>query len=104
MAWMGDQAAHQHDAEDGALMPGMATTTEMTKLRSLSGKVLDVFFLQLIIRHHQGGLPMARYASGHVRVDYVQELAGKIVSAQTNEIVTMEQMLRERGGTPLPAP
>jgi uncharacterized protein (DUF305 family) len=106
MAWMGGQAPHQHDATaaDGALMPGMATTTEMTKLRSLSGKALDVFFLQLMIRHHQGGVPMARYAGDHARVDYVQDLAGKVVSAQTSEIVAMEQMLRERGGTPLPAP
>jgi uncharacterized protein (DUF305 family) len=107
MAWMGDQApTHQHDeaSADGAFMPGMATTTELTKLRSLSGKALDVLFLQLMIRHHQGGLPMARYAADNARVDYVQELAGKVVSAQTSEIVTMEQMLRERGGTPLPAP
>jgi uncharacterized protein (DUF305 family) len=104
MAWMGSQAPHQHSTEDGALMPGMATTAEMTKLRSLSGTALDVFFLQLMIRHHQGALPMGQYAAANARVGYVAELAGKVVSAQTSEIVTMEQMLRERGGTPLPAP
>jgi uncharacterized protein (DUF305 family) len=85
-------------------MPGMATPTEMAKLRSLSGKALDVYFLQLMIRHHQGGLPMARYAADHASVDYVRDLAQKIVTAQSGEIVSMEQMLRERGGTPLPAP
>jgi uncharacterized protein (DUF305 family) len=107
MAWMGAQApAHQHDATagDGAFMPGMATTAEMARLRSLSGKALDAFFLQLMIRHHQGGLPMARYAAYNAHVNYVRELAGKVASAQTTEIATMEQMLRERGGIPLPAP
>jgi len=44
-------------------MPGMATPAEITKLRSLSGRELDVCFLQLMLRHHQGGLPMALYAA-----------------------------------------
>ena len=39
----------------GALMPGMATDKELTKLRSLSGREFDVYFLQLMLRHHQGG-------------------------------------------------
>jgi uncharacterized protein (DUF305 family) len=104
MAWMGGAAPHQHDAGPGAVMPGMATTAELDRLRTLSGKALDVFFLQLMIRHHQGALPMAQYAAAHVRVDYVRVLAGKIFTAQTGEIVTMEQLLRERGGTPLPSP
>ena len=47
---------------------------------------------------------MARYAADHASVDYVRELGQKIVTAKTGEIVSMEQMLRERGGTPLPAP
>lgn len=103
MAWMGGAAPHVHDTADGALMPGMATTAEMAKLRSLSGKALDVYFLQLMIRHHQGGLPMAQYTAAHARVAYVQDLASKIVSAQTSEVAAMEQMLRERGGVPLPS-
>jgi uncharacterized protein (DUF305 family) len=103
MAWMAGAAPHLHDAGAGAVMPGMATTVEMAKLRSLSGKALDVYFLQLMIRHHQGGLPMAQYGAAHAHLDYVQDLAGKIVSAQTSEVVSMEQMLRERGGTPLPS-
>lgn len=105
MGWMGDAApAHQHAGADGALMPGMATTAELTKLRSLSGRGLDVYFLQLMIRHHQGGLPMARYAAEHAGVGYVRDLATKVADAQSGEVTLLERMLRERGGTPLPPP
>jgi uncharacterized protein (DUF305 family) len=95
MSWMG------HSVEPGQLMPGMATTAELTKLKSLSGKPLDIYFLQLMIRHHKGGLEMAQYGAAHASEPYVRALATKIVTAQQNEVVTMEQMLRERGAQPL---
>jgi uncharacterized protein (DUF305 family) len=95
MSWMG------HSVEPGQLMPGMATTAELTRLKSLSGKPLDIYFLQLLIRHHKGGLEMAQYGAAHASEPYVRDLAGKIVTAQQNEVVTMEQMLRERGAEPL---
>jgi uncharacterized protein (DUF305 family) len=99
MAWMG----HVHLSADG-LMPGMASPTEMARLQTLSGEALDIDFLQLMLRHHQGGVPMAQYAAEHAEFGYVHNLAAKIVQAQSNEIITMEQMLRERGAAPLPAP
>jgi uncharacterized protein (DUF305 family) len=95
MSWMG------HPVEPGQLMPGMASTAELTKLRSLSGKALDVYFLQLMIRHHKGGLEMAEYGAAHAQEPYVRDLAAKIVASQQSDVVTMEQMLRERGAQPL---
>ena len=100
MAWM---SGHGHLTADG-LMPGMATPTELNKLMSLRGNALDVFFLQLMIRHHQGGLPMAQYGADHASSSYVRRLAQSIVNAQSGEIVSMEQLLRQLGGSPLPAP
>ena len=100
MSWM---AGHSHLDSDG-LMPGMATPAQMDKLETLTGKPLDIYFLQLMIHHHQGGLPMAEYAAEHATEPYVRNLAQKMAQAQSNEIVQMEQMLRQRGGTPLPAP
>jgi uncharacterized protein (DUF305 family) len=101
MAWMGDQ--HMVMGA-GGLMPGMATPAQMNKLESLHGKALDILFLQLMIHHHQGGLPMARYALAHAKDPAVRTLAGAMVSAQSGEIIQMEQALRTLGGTPLPAP
>ena len=101
MLWMGAQhAAHVVNG----LMPGMATPAEMNRLESLHGNALDVLFLQLMIRHHQGGVPMAQYAEQHASEPYVRLLAGQIVSAQNAEIVQMEQLLRQKGGQTLPPP
>jgi uncharacterized protein (DUF305 family) len=100
MSWM---SGHSHPESDG-LMPGMASPAEMDKLETLTGKPLEIDFLQLMIRHHQGGLPMAQYAAEHASQAYVRNLAQKMVQAQSNEIVQMEQLLRQLGGSPLPAP
>jgi uncharacterized protein (DUF305 family) len=110
MGWMSDgtsghDMSHMDDAAaDGAVMPGMATETELAKLRSLSGTEFDVMFLQLMIRHHQGGLEMAQYGAEHAELAAVRGLARSIAETQTAETTTMEAMLRARGGTPLPAP
>jgi uncharacterized protein (DUF305 family) len=101
MRWMG--AAHASHVVNG-LMPGMATPAQMTRLMSLHGKALDVLFLQLMIHHHQGGLPMAQLAEQNASESYVRTLAGHIAAGQSAEIVTMEQMLRQRGSSPLPKP
>ncbi len=85
-------------------MPGMATEAELAELRDLSGTAFDVRFLQLVIRHHQGGLEMAEYARDHAAVPAVRQLAGSIAETQAAETTTMEAMLRKRGGSPLPAP
>lgn len=45
MTWMRD--ASDHEMRAGAPMPGMASTDELARLRSLSGRELDVYFLQL---------------------------------------------------------
>jgi uncharacterized protein (DUF305 family) len=102
MAWM-SASMHMHIGA-GGLMPGMATPAQMNRLQTLHGKALDVLFLQLMIHHHQGGVPMAKYAIEHASTGYVRDLAQSIYNAQTAEIVEMEQLLRGLGGTPLPAP
>jgi uncharacterized protein (DUF305 family) len=103
MAWMGHDMAGMHMSA-GTLMPGMATEEELANLRSLHGTAFDVEFLRLMIRHHQGGLEMAQYATAHGETDVVRTLAKSIAESQTAETDLMTGMLAERGGTPLPAP
>jgi uncharacterized protein (DUF305 family) len=100
MAWM---AGHDHLGADN-LMPGMATADQLNHLQTLHGTALDIAFLQLMIHHHQGGIPMERYAMEHAKKSYVRDLARSMMAAQSGEIVTMEQMLRTLGGAPLPPP
>jgi uncharacterized protein (DUF305 family) len=103
MSWM--EGGHEgHGAAAGVLMPGMATEEELDGLRSLSGTALDVEFLRLMIRHHQGGLEMAEYAAENGDTAVVRRLGQTIAESQTAETELMTGMLAERGGTPLPAP
>ena len=100
MAWMGHAG---HVGNDG-LMPGMATPAQMTTLETLTGPKLDILFLQLMINHHLGGAPMAQYALTHATQPYIRNLAQKMITVQGNEVIEMEQLLRQLGGTPLPPP
>ena len=102
MSWLGGMA-HGSGPED-SLMPGMATEDELANLRSLHGAAFDVEFLRLMIRHHEGGLQMARYAQSHGETEVVRTLAKSIADSQSGETRLMTGMLAERGGTPLPAP
>ncbi|MGZ8179383.1 DUF305 domain-containing protein [Williamsia sp. SKLECPSW1] len=111
MSWMtGDNAMGMGvsmTAGDGVttpIMPGMATEPELRRLRSSTGSALDTYFLQLMLRHHQGGRHMMEYAVDpeHVSQDYVRDLAQQMNNVQSTEADTMTQMLAERGQTPLP--
>jgi uncharacterized protein (DUF305 family) len=87
----------------GALMPGMATDADLTKLRSLSGRPFDVFFLQLMLRHHQGGTAMAQYAAVHSSLPALKALVNSMLTSQGAEMDQMKLMLSGRGAQPLPA-
>ncbi len=102
MAWMA-ASGHDHLSTDG-LMPGMATQPQIGMLETLTGKALDIDFLQLMLHHHQGGLPMAQWAADHASTAYVRNAAQKMATAQSAEILLMERLLRERGASPLPPP
>jgi uncharacterized protein (DUF305 family) len=95
MTWMGmgDMAS----GKDGALMPGMATNSELKKLGSLSGKPAEVFFLQLMTDHHKGGIHMAQGCVDKCQVGVEKRLAQGMVDAQQSEIQLMADMLKERG-------
>ena len=120
MAWMTSASgpsteAHHHD--DGAMpmpmpgmaagmleMPGMANGKELTALSSSAGKQAETLFLQLMIRHHQGGVDMAAYAAREAHDSTVKEAALGMVKDQTEEIQLMMVMLDQRGGQVLPYP
>ncbi|MEU4568146.1 DUF305 domain-containing protein [Micromonospora sp. NPDC023956] len=54
MSWVPDGA----DMMQNGLMPGMATPEEMAKLRATQGREKDVLFLDMMIKHHIGGVHM----------------------------------------------
>ncbi|MCH9731469.1 MAG: DUF305 domain-containing protein [Actinomycetia bacterium] len=104
MTWMIGDEHPQHPTKPGQTMPGMATASEIKQLRTLTGEALDIYFLQLMIRHHQGGEPMMRAAIDGAAVGEVTNLAQQMLDAQTAEITTMTAMLNEHGAEPLAPP
>lgn len=57
----------------------------------------DIRFMTDMIGHHAQAITMARWAPTHGASDQVRTLAARIVNAQRDEIVTMQQWLRDRG-------
>ncbi|HSX98907.1 MAG TPA: DUF305 domain-containing protein [Streptomyces sp.] len=98
MAWMG--MGGMASGEDGALMPGMATDAEMEKLGKLDGKQAEIFYLQLMTDHHEGGVHMAQGCVSKCAVGVEKKLAQGMVNAQESEISLMTGMLKDRGATP----
>ncbi|MFI6948548.1 DUF305 domain-containing protein [Streptomyces sp. NPDC050422] len=93
MAWMG----HTVTARDGALMPGMATDTELDALRAAKGRDAEVRFLKLMTAHHRAGAEMARAAAAAAGTDEIRNLASGMVLGQQSEIALMADMLKARG-------
>lgn len=67
-------------------MPGIIPRDEMDRFRGLSGRDADRAFLELMTKHHRGGIHMARYAARHASDERVRELADRMVRNQTAEI------------------
>ncbi|MBF6416470.1 DUF305 domain-containing protein [Nocardia cyriacigeorgica] len=111
MGWMAEHGdGHGHSgavaahATEGPVreMPGMASPEELSALRRAEGTELDVLFLQLMLRHHQGGLPMIQYAATYAETAAVRTLASNMDQTQQGESQLMTGMLTARGAAPLP--
>ncbi|MFE9582436.1 DUF305 domain-containing protein [Nocardia sp. NPDC006044] len=109
MGWMSTQpGGHGHSGGTQtmsgpmATMPGMATPGDLAALRQASGPALDTLFLQLMLRHHQGGLPMIEYAAEHAETTAVRTLADTMDQTQRGEAQLITAMLTARGAVPLP--
>jgi uncharacterized protein (DUF305 family) len=63
---------------------------------------MDVVWLQLMLRHHEGGASMLAYAADRAQLPQVRQLAENMLSSQAAESEYLRQLLAARGGTPLP--
>jgi uncharacterized protein (DUF305 family) len=108
MSWMPAKPGSMRDMSvaPGAtdLMPGMATSEQLALLSTKSGSAFDVLFLQLMIRHHQGGIEMAQYAETHARLAAVRTAAKAMAFAQIEDLAQLQPLLKADGGTPFPSP
>ncbi|PXX70622.1 uncharacterized protein (DUF305 family) [Nocardia tenerifensis] len=111
MAWMhADTPPHEHSAPvaqvdqraTGTEMPGMATMAELDALAAARGRDAEILFLQLMFRHHQGGIAMAQAADQLLASGPVKETARSMIHAQGQEVGLMGLLLTQRGAAPLP--
>ncbi|WP_349880565.1 DUF305 domain-containing protein [Micromonospora sp. HUAS YX12] len=96
MAWMTDGGG----LIKNGLMPGMATPEEMAKLRAAGGREFDVLFLQMMIRHHIGGVHMIDGILDEGRDDDVLAVAQTMKNTQQNDLTNLSAALKRLGGTP----
>ncbi|TLF77800.1 DUF305 domain-containing protein [Nocardia cyriacigeorgica] len=110
MAWMRAAAEPEHhhggaaDAHTpaGHDMPGMATMTELDALSAARGRAAEILFLQLMLRHHQGGVAMAQAADQLIESGPVKETARSMIHSQSQESGVMAALLGQRDAEPLP--
>lgn len=108
MAWMHanqpDVAVSMPHHAPTMPMPGLATTQDLQRLQQTSGRANETAFLQLMARHHQGGIEMAAYAIAHSKTPAIHDTATMMVADQTEEVQLISVMLQQRGSAPLPFP
>jgi uncharacterized protein (DUF305 family) len=101
MAWMPGHAHQAAAADSAALMHGMASDGELRSLADATGTEAEIRFLQLMIRHHEGGIVMARALMALSDRPELVQMAKGIEESQGAEIAQMQSMLTARGAQPL---
>jgi len=102
MSWMSTaDTAHHHGAATGGSAPseadlmaqmGMATTAEIAQMRAETGTAADCTFLGLMIRHHQGALPMAQALLQLGHDPRALTVAQGVINTQSAEIDLMTSL------------
>ncbi|MFC9292601.1 DUF305 domain-containing protein [Streptomyces sp. NPDC057011] len=89
----GEQVPAEGGGHGGHDMSGMMTADEMAGLGKASGKAFDTAFLQLMVKHHEGAVAMAKTEQSGGSYQPAKDMAGAIVSSQSAEITRMNKLL-----------
>ncbi|AVH55761.1 MULTISPECIES: DUF305 domain-containing protein [Streptomyces] len=84
------EGAMDHSMHDTG---GMMTTAEMDELQKASGKAFDTAFMEMMIKHHEGAVSMAKTEQADGSYAPAKKMAGQIISSQTAEIDKMNELL-----------
>ncbi|MGW6421928.1 DUF305 domain-containing protein [Nocardia sp. NPDC055053] len=98
MTWMAASAGHHHDP--ATAMPGMASTADLDALSAARGAEAENLFLQLMYRHHSGGVTMARAADALLTSGPVKQAARAMAQSQSQELGYLGMLLDARGVRP----
>jgi len=79
----------------GMTMPGSMTSKDMTMLKSMSGMQFDMMFAQMMVKHHQGSVQMARDETTKGASTEAKAMATGMVdtlTAQTKQLQALTKM------------
>lgn len=104
MTWMADDPEHGHGAADEPLTDqqlrdemGMATDEQLAQLDAATGTAADCLYLDLMIRHHQGAIPMGEALARLGTDPRAVQVGAGVAQTQTAEIGIMRS-IQERLG------
>jgi len=106
MQWMSaSEAGHAHGGsssaplseEEARVAMGMASDAELAELGAATGRAADCLFLELMIRHHEGAIPMADAILELGGEPQVLAVAERMKNAQQFEIDAMTSMQQRLG-------
>ncbi|MFF3014623.1 DUF305 domain-containing protein [Streptomyces sp. NPDC057939] len=89
----GEQVPAEGSGHGGHDMARMMTTGEMDGLAKSSGAAFDKAFLELMVKHHEGAVAMARTEQAGGAYGPAKEMAGSIIGSQSAEIARMKSLL-----------
>ncbi len=64
-------------------MGGMMTAEEMNRLEDASGKAFDTAFMEMMIKHHEGAVEMAKTEQSDGAHGPAKKMAGEIITSQS---------------------
>ncbi|MFD7631556.1 DUF305 domain-containing protein [Streptomyces sp. NPDC059851] len=84
------EGAMDHSAHGTA---GMMSAQEMDRLENASGKAFDTAFMELMIKHHEGAVAMAKTEQTAGSFPAARTMAEAIITSQSAEIAQMNKLL-----------
>ncbi|MGX1305210.1 uncharacterized protein (DUF305 family) [Streptomyces albogriseolus] len=85
------EGAMDHSMHGG--MEGMMSAEEMTALGNASGKAFDTAFMEMMIKHHEGAVEMAKTEQADGAHTPARKMAADIIASQSAEIEQMKKLL-----------
>jgi uncharacterized protein (DUF305 family) len=92
--WLKQWGATTKQDHEGHDMAGMMSQDDMAKLENASGAEFDRLWLDLMVKHHEGAVEMARTELSQGQDAGAKQLAQAIVDGQQQEITEMKDLLR----------
>ncbi|MER6835208.1 DUF305 domain-containing protein [Streptomyces cellulosae] len=86
------EGAMEHSMHGGG-MEGMMSAEEMTALENASGEAFDTSFMEMMIKHHEGAVEMAKTEQSDGAHTPARKMAADIIASQSAEIEQMKKLL-----------